>query len=82
MNPSCDSTFTTNTSPISGTPEWAYDKTNNGRLRYQAGSGFYHGGTKAATMDADPSGTYSVNYLTATLNLKRATKISIPKILL
>lgn len=66
-------TFTANENPISGIPEWAYEKTANGRLRFQAGSGFYHGGTHAATIDADPSGTYSVNYLIATLNLTNYT---------
>jgi PKD repeat protein len=66
-------TFIANTNPISGIPEWAYEKTANGRLRFQSGSGFYHGGTHAATMDADPSGTVSINYLTATLNLTNYT---------
>jgi len=65
--------FTANHNPISGTPEWAYEKTANGRLRFQAGSGFYHGGTHAATLDADPSETYSINYLIATLNLTNYT---------
>ncbi len=62
-------TFTANTSSIDGLPEWAYEKTGNGRLRFAAGSGFYHSGSYAATIDANPSGTYSVNYLISTLNL-------------
>ncbi len=49
--------------------EWNYEKTADGRLRFTAGSGFYLSGSHAATIDADPSGAYSVNYITATLNL-------------
>ncbi len=62
-------TYTSNTGSIDGLPEWAYEKTGNGRLRFSAGSGFYRSGSHAATLDANPSGTYSVNYLTATLDL-------------
>lgn len=66
-------TFTANINNIGGIPEWAYEKTDLGRLRFEAGTGFYHDGTKAATLDANPSGTISVNYLTATLNLSNYT---------
>ncbi len=62
-------TYTSNSSSIDGLPEWAYEKTGNGRLRFSAGSGFYRSGSHAATLDADPSGTYSVNYFSATLDL-------------
>ncbi len=62
-------TYTSNASSINGLPEWSFEKTANGRLRFAAGSGFYHSGSRAATIDADPSGTYSVNYLITSLNL-------------
>ncbi|MEE4257812.1 MAG: PKD domain-containing protein, partial [Bacteroidales bacterium] len=62
-------TYTSNSASLNGLPDWGYEKTANGRLRFSAGSGFYYSGTHAATLDADPSGTYSVNYLTVTLNL-------------
>jgi len=62
-------TYTANAASINGLPEWAYDKTADGRLRFTAGSGFYLSGSHAATLDANPSGTYSVNNLTATLDL-------------
>jgi hypothetical protein len=39
-------------------------------LRFNAGSGFYHAGIAAATLDANPAGTVSINYLTATLPLQ------------
>jgi len=62
-------TYTTNTTNINGLPYWEYEKTANGRLRFSAGSGFYYSGSHAATLDANPSGTYSINYLIATLDL-------------
>ena len=62
-------TYITSTASINGLPEWSYDKTANGRLRFTAGSGFYYSGSHAATIDANPSGTYSVNYLISTLNM-------------
>ncbi len=62
-------TYTANAATIDGLPEWSYEKTSNGRLRFAAGSGFYYGGSRAATIDANPSGTYSVNYMISTLNL-------------
>ncbi len=62
-------TYTANSASLNGLADWGYEKTSNGRLRFTAGSGFYLSGSHAATLDADPSGTYSVNYLTATLDL-------------
>jgi len=62
-------TFTADAATIEGLPEWSYEQTANGRLRFAAGSGFYHTGNYAATIDASVSGTYSVNYLISTLNL-------------
>jgi gliding motility-associated-like protein len=66
--------FSSATSSINGLPEWEYDKTNNGRLRFNAGTGFYHGGTHggghAATLDADPAGT-SRNDMILTLDLSK-----------
>lgn len=63
------STYISNTTSLNGLPDWSYEKTENGRLRFTAGSGFYHSGSHAATLDADPSGLYSVNYLITTLDL-------------
>ncbi|MEE4260103.1 MAG: PKD domain-containing protein, partial [Bacteroidales bacterium] len=63
-------TFTANTTTIDGLPEWSYEKTTTGRLRFTAGNGFYYNGNHAATVDANPSGSsYAVNYIIATLNL-------------
>ncbi len=62
-------TYTANSASLNGLPDWSYEKTSNGRLRFTAGSSFYLSGSHAATLDADPSGSYSVNYLTSTLNL-------------
>jgi len=61
--------YSSNTSVLDGIPRWSYEKTNNGRLRMQAESGFYHGGSQAAILDAEPAGTVSLNYLILTLNL-------------
>ncbi len=61
--------YSQNTTSLIGLPEWKYEKTVNGRLRFNAGTGFYHGGAKAATLDATSS--LSVNYLTATLKLNK-----------
>jgi len=66
-------TFTADQNIINGTDKWSYNKTQNGRLRFEAGSGFYHSGSHAATLDADPTGTISVNYLIATLDLSAYT---------
>ena len=62
-------TYITSTASINGLPEWSYDKTANGRLRFTAGSAYYHSGSHAATVDANPSGAYSVNYLISTLDM-------------
>jgi uncharacterized repeat protein (TIGR01451 family) len=40
-----------------------------GRLRTQAGSGYYRTGSHAATLDRYPNGSSQVNYLTLTLNM-------------
>ena len=42
---------------------WNYEKTENGRLRFEAGDGYYYDGFHAATLDADSYGTESINYL-------------------
>ena len=60
-------TFTTNQTSLNGSTFWEYSKTANGRLRMNAGSGFYHNGSAAATMDCSSNGTFSINHLTATL---------------
>ncbi|MDT8394434.1 MAG: PKD domain-containing protein [Bacteroidales bacterium] len=63
------SSYSSNTSVIDGLPGLSYEKTENGRLRFNAGQEFCYSGNYAATLDASPSGTVSVNYLIATLNL-------------
>ena len=44
-----------------------------GRLRFEADSGFYHGGSKAATLDRYPDGDFNTNFLIAELNLANFT---------
>jgi PKD repeat protein len=64
------STFTDDVSGIPGASEWDYDEVDAyGRLRFEAGSGFYHGGSKAATLDVESSNHLNTNYLIAHLNL-------------
>ncbi len=62
-------TFTENTSEINDLEYWSYEKTDRGRLRFDAGPGYYHSGVKAATLDAYPAGPFSINYLIATISL-------------
>ncbi|HPE56079.1 MAG TPA: hypothetical protein PK904_06760, partial [Bacteroidales bacterium] len=59
-------TFTANQTSINGTCNWSYEKDNNGRLQFGA---YAHNGSQAAAMDCSPTGTYSINYLIATLDL-------------
>lgn len=40
-----------------------------GRLRFAAGPGFIHSGMSAATLDKDPSGSNTVNYLVLTYDM-------------
>jgi len=61
--------YSNNASYIDGLPEWTYEKTEVGRLRFSAGAEFCYSGNYAATLDASPSGPFSVNYLIATINL-------------
>ena len=63
-------TYTSSQSTIPGfSNQWEYSKTNNGRLRMAAGAGYYRSGSRAATLDANPTGTYSVNYLIASIDV-------------
>ncbi len=61
--------FSENTEIINGIERWEYQKTVDGRLRFQAGDGFYHSGSHAATMDAD--GMFCENYLILNLGLSK-----------
>jgi len=62
--------YTSDDGLIDGTGEWAYDMVNEGgRLRFEAGADYYHGGSKAATLDRETNGDVNTNYLTATLNM-------------
>lgn len=62
-------TYTNPTTTIDDLDYWSYEKTSNGRLRFEAGSGFAYSGSYAATLDADPAGAFSVNYLIASISL-------------
>jgi uncharacterized repeat protein (TIGR01451 family)/MYXO-CTERM domain-containing protein len=64
-------TYTVNTPSLTGAPEWAYETIGtNGRLRLAAGNGYYKSGSRAATLDKDPSGTpATINYLILTLDM-------------
>lgn len=66
-------TFTASTTSINGLGEWSYEKTNRGRLRFKAGTGFSNGGSAAATMDVFSNNQYSTNYLILTLDLSAYT---------
>lgn len=66
-------TFTSSTTSINGLSEWSYEKTNQGRLRFRAGTGFSNGGSAAATMDVSTNNQYSTNYLILTLDLSAYT---------
>jgi PKD repeat protein len=63
--------FTANNPSINGIPEWSYDKTANGRLRFveTAFTGLPRTGIYAATLDSDPAGLISINYLIGTLDM-------------
>ena len=62
--------YTADQTCLDGLPEWDYNMVDaGGRLRFEAGSGFYHGGSRAATLDRYPSGALNTNYLIATLDL-------------
>ncbi len=59
-------TISSNIAQINGICDWGYEKTSNGRLRFDA---YSHTGSRGAAFDASPTGTISENYLIATLNL-------------
>ena len=65
--------YTSNASYIDGLPEWSYEKTEVGRVRFNAGAEFCFSGDYAMTLDASPAGPISVNYMMATLNLSDYT---------
>jgi len=64
------SSYTSDVSSIAGAPEWSYDMVDEGgRLRFEAGSNYYHNGSKAATLDKNPNGSVNTNFLIAELDL-------------
>lgn len=67
-------TYTANTASLAGAPEWAFD-TNmvGGRLRMAAGTGFYFAGNAAATLDRNPTGSFTANWITLTLDMSNYT---------
>ena len=70
-------TYTSNQAAIPGlSNQWEYIKTDNGRLRMAAGAGYYRSGSRAATFDANPTGTYSENYLIATIDVSAYSSFS------
>ena len=68
-------TYTVNTTGLTGALEWDYGNaiSGQGRLRMFAGTGFAKNGTRAATMDRDPSGTTQINYLILNLDMSAYT---------
>jgi len=54
---------------INGLPEWAYEKTHMGRLRFNADPAFILEGSHSATLDSSQDDELSVNRLTATIDL-------------
>ena len=69
--------YTSNQDPVPVlTNNWIYEKTNQGRLRMAAGSGFYYSGSNAATLDVTTDNNFSENYLIATIDLGTETTFS------
>ncbi|MDD3740367.1 MAG: T9SS type A sorting domain-containing protein [Bacteroidales bacterium] len=67
-----DLTITSNRNNINGRGNISYQKTENGRLRFNAGSDFYHSGSRAATLDCDAyNSLLPNNMLLITLNMSR-----------
>ncbi|HNQ68801.1 MAG TPA: T9SS type A sorting domain-containing protein [Bacteroidales bacterium] len=65
-------TLTSNKTNINGRGNISYQKTLNGRLRFNAGSGFCHSGSRAATLDCDAyNSLLPNNMLLITLNMSR-----------
>ncbi|BDS10034.1 right-handed parallel beta-helix repeat-containing protein [Aureispira anguillae] len=66
-------TYTTSQNPIPGLTgtgySWEGQLGPSGRLRTNAGAGFYHGGSRAITLDRSTSGATVTNYLIANLDL-------------
>ncbi|WP_169786439.1 T9SS type A sorting domain-containing protein [Pseudalgibacter alginicilyticus] len=58
--------YTNNSSDLNGLCGWDYEKTRNGRLRFNVEE---HTGSKAAFFDSNRDDRYSENYLIKTLNL-------------
>jgi len=70
-------TYTINQATIPGlSNQWAYRKNNNGQLRMAAGAGYYRSGSRAATLDANPTGQNSNNFLIATIDLSAYSSFS------
>ncbi len=70
-------TYTSNQATIPGlSNQWEYSKTNDGRLRMAAGAAYNHSGNRAATFDTNPTGTQSVNYLIATIDVSAYSSFS------
>lgn len=70
-------TFTSSSTSINGLGEWNYEQTANGRLRFEAGTGFYNTGNHAATLDASTTTATSINYLILTLDMSSYTKADV-----
>jgi hypothetical protein len=67
-----DLTITSNKSNINGRGNLSYQKSLNGRLRFNAGAGFYRSGSRAATFDCDAYNALNPqNMMILTLNMSR-----------
>ena len=69
-------TFTSTTPSINGSSYWSYNKTAIGRLRLNAGLGYYKTGSAALTLDCSSNGTNSLNEAIATLQLQNYSAIT------
>ncbi|HCQ16987.1 MAG TPA: hypothetical protein DIU20_12030, partial [Cryomorphaceae bacterium] len=53
---------------------WSYSNTDpTGRLRFNAGTGYAHAGSSAATLDKTPAGSVQINDMVLTLDLSNYT---------
>lgn len=62
-------THTSDTDTISGLYDWSFDNTSSGRLRFNVGAGFYHSGSRAATLDVSSDGSTDTKMMTVELDL-------------
>ena len=67
-----DMTIGSNKTSINGRGNMSYQKSYNGRIRFNAGSTYYHSGNRALTMDCDAyNSSLPQNMMVMTLNMER-----------